>query len=46
MKPRNWKQQNALALDMSVNPLCMADTNNPAEIDISAVTVWTKVPHL
>ena len=36
MTPRNWKQQDALALDMPVTPLCMADTMNPVEIDISA----------
>ena len=46
MKPSNRKQQDALALDMPVTPLCMADTMNPAEIDISAVAICKKVPHL
>jgi len=31
---------------MHVTPMCMADTMNPAEIDISTVTICTKVPHL
>ena len=31
---------------MHVTPLCMADTMNPAEIDISAVAICTKVPYL
>ena len=30
---------------MPVTPLCMADTMNPVEIDISTVTFRTKVPH-
>ena len=31
---------------MPVTPMCMADTVNPAEIDIPTVTICTKVPHL
>jgi len=31
---------------MPVTPMCMADTMNPAEIDISSVTICTKVPYL
>ena len=31
---------------MSITPPSMADTINPAEIDIPTVTICTKVPHL
>ena len=31
---------------MPVTPVCMADTMNPVEIDISTVTFRTKVPHI
>ena len=30
---------------MPVTPLCVADTMNPVERDISTVTICTKVPH-
>ena len=46
MMPSNWKQPDHLVLDMPVTPMCMADTMNPAEIDIPTVTICTKVPHL
>jgi len=39
MKPRNWKQQGALAIDMPVTLLYMDDTMNPAEMDILTVTI-------
>ena len=43
MKPRNWKQQDALVLDMPVTPLCMADSRNWYT---STVTICSNVPHL
>ena len=35
---KKLQKQHALILDMSVTTLCQADTINPVEIDISAVT--------
>jgi len=35
-----------MSLDMPVTSLFMADTMNPIEIDISTVTICTKIPYL
>ena len=45
---KKLKKQHALVLDMPVTPhlLCMADITNIFAIDLSAVAICTKVPHL